>query len=104
MRDGRCGLRGITRFALMPVGVSPNSVMGVTPTTTAPLARKRAAAVASSWRGAGSPMSVPRVHGNPRKTNSSLTAVGTPSSGPMGCPARHRAVAARASLRATSSA
>jgi hypothetical protein len=46
-RSVACGLRGMGRFELAPLGVMPNSVIGVVPSVMAPAARMRATVVAS---------------------------------------------------------
>src|SRR3954452_10270706 len=69
-----------------------NSGVVVLPRMTAPASRSRATDGASSSHGPASSINVlPRSVGQPRVHNASLIDVGTPSAGPSGCPACHRA-------------
>src|SRR5262249_25953306 len=72
------------------------------PRTTAPAARSRATAVASYGGTKRSRILEPHVVRMPRVHRTSLSATGTPSSGPRGAPARKRASAASAWASAAS--
>ena len=77
--------------------------MVVLPASTAPERRSEATTGASSSHGpAGSIAREPRSVGQPLVKSRSLTATGTPSSGPAGSPRLQRASDARASARAAS--
>jgi hypothetical protein len=80
----------------------PKSGMVVLPRMTAPLSRSRAAAGASAPASWASMAAVPAGIGTPRVAIFSFTVTGTPSSGPCGVPACHRASEARAAASALS--
>jgi hypothetical protein len=90
VRAGSCGL------VVGPATMSANSVVTALPTMTAP-ARRRAWAAAASR-----PVDVPAKIGEPKPVGMSavsmmsLSAIGMPSMGDSGVPARQRAVAASA--------
>ena len=81
---------------LSPGVFQPNSVVVVLPRITAPAAFRPTTMGASSCTGVASVVRLPRRVGKPATSTRSLTVVGTPSSGPIGRPARQRAALSRA--------
>ena len=79
---------------LSPGVFQPNSVVVVLPNITAPAAFSPTTIGASSCIGVGSVVRLPRRVGKPATSTKSFTVVGTPSSGPIGRPARQRAALA----------
>jgi hypothetical protein len=103
-------IRGSQGFLVTPVSAlsvtpfQPSSGVVVLPGRTAPERRSAATTGASSSHGpAGSIAVEPRSVGQPLVSSRSLTATGTPSSGPAGSPRPQRASEARASARAAPS-
>src|SRR3954454_20370418 len=83
-----------------PGDFQPNSVVVVLPMMTAPAALRLATSGASSGTGSGEVVRLPRLVGNPARSNKSLTVTGTPSSGPIGRPDRQRIALSAAASRA----
>src|SRR5262245_17678838 len=79
-----------------------NSSMFSLPRRTAPASRSRVTAVASYGGTKCSRIFDPQVVRTPRVHSTSLSAIGTPSSGPRGWPARNRASASAARASACS--
>ena len=80
VRAGSCGLR------VLPGVKQANSVVTVLPSTTAPAARSRAT-IAASWSGRRPAwMTLPCSVGKSAVSTMSLTATGTPCSGPSALP------------------
>ena len=83
-----------------PGDFQPNSVVVVLPITTAPSAFSPSTLGASSATGAGSVSREPRRVGSPATSTRSFTVTGTPSSEPVGRPARHRVALSPAACNA----
>ena len=96
------GLRGLGRVACWEVIPQPNSCERVTPTITAPAARSRRTSSASTSGTRPARASEPWSPMAPATSNSSLTATGTPCSGPRDSPRRNSAVRSAASAVARS--
>ena len=94
------GLRVLPVRGLSLVAFQPYSGMQVLPSTTAPCARRRATAGASSVCGPAPVSREPKRDGMPATMMLSLTPVGTPSTAPAGAAACQRASEALARRRA----
>ena len=85
------GLRVIPCSGQSPGDFQPNSVVVVLPRITAPAAFNPITSGASSVTGVDGVARLPRRVGKPATSTRSFTVTGTPSSSPIGRPARQRA-------------
>ncbi len=94
---------GVPKWGLMPMPEKASSVIVVRPRNTAPAASRRATTGASSSAGARSSSTLePAALTSPSMSSRSLTAIGTPCSGPVSTPARSSRLASCAWRRARS--
>ena len=97
------GFRVIPCSGQSPGDFHPNSVVVVLPRMTAPAAFSPSTAGPSAAAGSAGVVRLPRRVGNPAMSTRSFTVHGTPSSTPIGRPARHRPSLSRAAASARGS-
>ena len=98
--SGFHGLRVMPCSGQSPGVFQPYSVVVVLPTITAPAFFSAVTAGASSTTGSGLVRRLPRRVGKPARSSKSFTVHGTPSSNPIGRPARQRAALSPAAASA----